>query len=58
MEPMYVSKEKGENILSYADFSKICNVIKSFPIGKQDITFLQSSSSRSIEWRNEHLIKL
>ena len=63
MEPMYVVGEKGGNILSYVDFSKICNVIKSFPglsknIGREDITFLLSSTSRTIEWRNEYIITL
>ena len=36
-EPMYVAREKWKNILSYVDFSKICNVIKSFPELKQNI---------------------
>ena len=31
MEPMYITREKGGNILSYADFSNICDVIESFP---------------------------
>ena len=56
MEPMYVTREKGGNFLSYVDFSKICNVIKYFyslkKIGKEDITFPISSSSRAIEWQN------
>ena len=31
MEPMYVAREKGGDILSYVDFSNISNEIKSFP---------------------------
>ena len=37
MEPMYISRLKGKNILSYVDFSKLCHVIKSFPELKQKI---------------------
>ena len=49
MEPMYVAREIGRNILSYVDFSKICNIMKYFPesktiIGKEHITFTFSSS--------------
>ena len=54
MEPMYVAREKGNNILSYVDFSKICYVMKSFPelkpnFGKEDINFPLSPSSRAAE---------
>ena len=54
MEPMYVTRERGRNILSYVDFSNICDVIKSFPklkqnIGQEYITFTLSSISKSIE---------
>ena len=31
MEPMYVSRERGGNVLSYVNFSKICYVMKYFP---------------------------
>ena len=63
MEPMYVERKIGRNILSYVDFSKICDVIKSFPelkenIGKEDTTFPLSSTSREIKWRNKHLLGL
>ena len=37
MEQIYVTKEKGKNILSYVDFSKICDVIKYFTESKQNI---------------------
>ena len=30
MEPMYMAREIGRNILSYVDISKICYVIKYF----------------------------
>ena len=54
---MYVARERGRNILSCVDFSKICHVIKYFPelkqdIGIEDINFPLSYSSRAIEWRN------
>ena len=63
MKPMFVAREREGGILSHVYFSNICNLIKSFlalkqNIGKGDITFLLSSSSRAIEWRNEYLIKL
>ena len=50
-----MARERGRNILSYVDFSKIQNAIKSFPeskqdIGKEGITFSLSSSSVEIEW--------
>ena len=53
----------GKDILSYADCSKICNVIKSFTefkqnIEKEDIHFPISSGSIKTNWRIEHLIKL
>ena len=35
MESMLISREKGENIISYVDLSKICHVIKCFPDLKQ-----------------------
>ena len=31
MEPIYMAKGKGGNILSYVYFSNICDVIKYFP---------------------------
>ena len=31
MEPMYVERKRGINILGYVDLSKVCNVIKYFP---------------------------
>ena len=31
MESMLIAREKGENIISYVDFSKICHVINCFP---------------------------
>ena len=58
-----MARERGRNILSYVDFSRICDVIKSFTelgqnIGVEDINFPLSSSLRAIEWRNEHIIEL
>ena len=58
-----MTRERGCNILSYVDSSKICDVIKSFPelkqiIGNEDINFPIYSSSKVIEWKNEHLIEL
>ena len=32
MEPMYVAREIGRNVLSHADFSRICYVINSFEL--------------------------
>ena len=63
MEPIYIVIWIGRIILSYVDFSKICYVIKYFTelkqnIGKEDITFTLSSSSRAIEWQNKHIIEL
>ena len=60
---MYVARERGRNILSCVDFSKICDVIKSFTllkqnIEKEDITFYLLSSSRTIEWRNDQHYKI
>ena len=37
MEPMYLEGERGGFILSYVDFSKICNLINYFPELKQNI---------------------
>ena len=53
MEPMYVARQKGGGILSYVDFSNICDLIKYFPelnqnIGKEDINFPLLLSSREI----------
>ena len=63
MEPMYIAKDKLMNILSYVDFSKLCHVVKySTEWNKHSrqkyINFPLSSSSRDIEWRNEHRIEL
>ena len=63
MEPIYVARETGRNILIYVDFSKICYIIKSFSelkqkFGKEDITFPLSLSSRNIEWINKNLLEL
>ena len=49
--------------MSYADFSKLCHVIKYFTglnqnFGKEYIDFPLSSSSRDIEWLNKHIIEL
>ena len=46
------------NILSYVDFSKLCNVVKFPPelnkdYVKEGITFTPSSSPRSIKWIKE-----
>ena len=54
MGSMLIAREKGENIISYVDFSKFFRVIRCFPdlketFGKEDIAFLLSSSSKSIE---------
>ena len=37
MELIYVAGERGRNILSYVDFSNICDVIKSFLKLKQKL---------------------
>ena len=44
MESMLIAREKGENIISYVDFSKICHVIRCFTglkqaFGKYNIAF-------------------
>ena len=62
-EPMYNSREKMMNILSYVDVAKLRHVIKHFPrlnqkIGKEDITYPLLSSSRAIEWGKHILINL
>ena len=59
---MYVARERGRNILSCVDFSKICDVIKSFTllkqnIEKEDITFYLLSSSRTIGGEMINIIK-
>ena len=51
------------NLLSYVDCSKLCMVTKYFlqlnqKIGKEDITFTLSSSSRATEWRKIILMNL
>ena len=51
------------NIFSYVDSSKICHMIKYFPllkqiIGQDYITFPLSSISRGIEWQNKISIEL
>ena len=43
-ESILIAREKGGNIISYVDFSKICHVIKYFPdlkqtFGKEVINF-------------------
>ena len=35
MQPMYVAREIGRNILSYVNFSRLYDAIKSFPSMKQ-----------------------
>ena len=37
MEPMYMAREKGKNIMSYVNFSDKRNKIKYFPELKQNI---------------------
>ena len=56
VEQMYNEREEIINILSYVDFSKLCNIIKFFPesnqkFAKEVITFPILSSSISIEWK-------
>ena len=56
MEQMYNAREEMMNILSYVDFSKLCNVMKVFTelnqnILKEGITFSFLSSSRDVEWK-------
>ena len=53
---MVITRVNENNIISYVDFSKIYHMIKCFPdlkqaLGKEDITFPLSSSSREIERR-------
>ena len=45
IEQLYTSKEKGNNILSYADLLKLCHIITYFPelnqkLGKKKLLFL------------------
>ena len=54
MEQMYNSRKYLMNILSHADFAKLCNAIKYFPefnqkIVKEGITFSLLSCSRAIK---------
>ena len=63
MEQTDISREKGENILRYVDYSKLCYVITYFTelnqvFGRENITFSISLSSRAIEWINKHLFEL
>ena len=56
MESMLIAIERGGNIISSVDFSKICQVIKCLPglkqiFRKEDNKFPLSSSLRAIEWR-------
>ena len=37
IEPLYVARERGKNIIICVDFSKTCDVFKSFTELKQDI---------------------
>ena len=51
MEQMYNGREDLKNILSYVDFTILCNVIKQFPelnlnIAKEGITSYLSLGSR------------
>ena len=62
-EQMYITRENGETILSYINFSKPCSVSTYFlelnqKVGQEDIIFPFSSSSRDIECQNKHMIKL
>ena len=55
-----MQEEESDNIISHADYSKICHVIRSFSdlnqkFGKEDINFPPYSSSRSIEQQKKHL---
>ena len=54
METMFIAREGTENNITYVDFSIICRVINCFTylkqtFGKEDITFILSSSSRDVE---------
>ena len=56
-------KRRRENYFELCRFLNVCNAIESFPelkenIGIEDITPPISSSSRAIEWRNEHILEL
>ena len=44
MKPMYMAREKGEIILSYVGFSKIYDIIKSFPESKIILAWYYFSS--------------
>ena len=60
---MYITREERKHILSYVYFSKLYHVLKYLPelnknFGQEDITYPLYSSSRSIYWRNKHLIEL
>ena len=63
MESILTAREKGENIISYINFSKFCHVTKCVTdlkqtFGKEDITFPPSSSSKAIEFRKDNLSQL
>ena len=51
---MYVEREIGTNILSYANFSNICDLIKSFTELKQKLEnkMLLFLSNQAQEWLN------
>ena len=60
---MFIAGEERRNIISYVDLSRIFHVIKCFPdlkrkFGKEDITFILSSISISIEWQKNNLSEL
>ena len=60
METMFIAREGTENNITYVDFSIIFRVINCFTylkqtFGKEDITFILSSSSRDVEWRKSDL---
>ena len=63
IESIFIAGYERENIISYVDFSKICQVINCFPelkqtFQKEDITFILYSSSRDTEWRKNNMIEL
>ena len=63
MEQMYNSRKYLMNILSHADFAKLCNAIKYFPefnqhFVKEGITFSLLSCSRVIKYQKKYLNEL
>ena len=53
---MCIGREDDTNILSYVDFSRLCNVMLGFPEFSTDfstngITFTLSYSERAMKWR-------